>query len=85
MTPEQRDQFSALVGQVDIQWSDLMADALHKQAPPGVMAAIRKAEQIYFGQDRGMRTEILNALIAGKHSPVTPAQQRALNTPGLEA
>ncbi|QUD89987.1 ATP-binding protein [Phenylobacterium montanum] len=85
LTPEQRDQFSALVGQVDIQWSDLMADALHKQAPPGVMAAIRKAEQIYFGQDRGMRTEILNALIAGKHSPVTPAQQRALNTPGLES
>ena len=85
LTQEERDQFSALIGQVDIQWSDLKADVINKQAPSSVMAAIDRAEEIYFGQDRAMRTRILNALLTGRHTPVTPAEQRDLNTPGLES
>ena len=85
LSPEQRDQFNALVGQVDALWASLQSQAADSQAPPQVMAAIGKANRVYFRQDRTMRAGIIDALIAGRQSPTPPMQQRILNTAGLES
>ena len=83
LLPEQRDEFNTLNGEVNALWSSLKGGAIHNRAPRRVMAAIQRADQVYFQKDRAMRQRILEALIAGRPSPISAPDQRIQNTAGL--
>ncbi len=84
ITSEQLQQFAEKEGYLNYPWGVLAGDRVDLPTfPKELISAVDNVDKIYFGQVRVTRRKILDALAAGKASPVTVSNWLSLSDRGL--
>jgi signal transduction histidine kinase len=84
ITSEQLQQFAEKEGNLNYPWGVLAGDRVDLPTfPKELISAVDNVDKIYFGQVRVTRRKILDALAAGKASPVTVSNWLSLSDRGL--
>ncbi|HEY4275873.1 MAG TPA: HAMP domain-containing sensor histidine kinase [Rhizomicrobium sp.] len=85
-TSQQLQKFAEQEGNLNYPWAALVNDRADLPTfPKALGAAIAKVEKIYFGEVRPVRRVILDALGAGKPSPISETDWLRLSDRGLFA
>ncbi len=86
LTSEQLQQFAEQDGNVNYPWAVLDSDKTDLPTfPVELKSAVDKVAKVYFGQVRITRRKILDALAAGRASPVAVSAWLAQSAQGLKA
>ncbi|HLK26689.1 MAG TPA: ATP-binding protein [Caulobacteraceae bacterium] len=85
LTPAQVADFATLDGKVDAPWSMLRGELKYRTTPPGVRAAIQRADRVYFANVRISDHAIIADLVAGRPLSISKQAQAAGDVQALAA
>jgi signal transduction histidine kinase/AmiR/NasT family two-component response regulator len=85
LTAQEREASAVALGKVDGAWASVIELARLPDTPPEIKAAIEKAQQLYFGDYRLRRDQLVADLDAGRPTDASGAAWLASAGPGLHS
>ena len=85
LSAEQRRQFEAPNGAIDVPWKLVEEAVRGPTIPPSLRAAVKTADRLYFIDFRKIRSQIIDEIASGKSSSISGDEWIALSNPGLKS